>query len=185
MAFRVTGDFKADVNDPLFKEGEERMLAWFRQHEASDAWPWLVVDNRDKHREGDFILLPRDGGRDYLIDIKVDQWSVRTGRFAWEEKLVQADGTERPGWGKSPHLDYIVYVMPEAVGAESLWEAWIVDARRLHTHVEHLTAHKSLQSLTGHGWKQFDKHNTDGRRGVGWAIPRQQLRPITKRIIFI
>ncbi len=181
----ATGDFKQDVQNDLFKEGEERVLRYLRQREASETWPWLVVDQRDKHREGDFLLLPMHGGDEHLLDVKVDQWSIRTGRFAWEEKLVQADGREYTGWGRSKQLRYVVYVMPQSADAEGRWEAWIVDAQALRTGMEYYIAHKPLQSLTGHGWKRFDKHNTDGRRGVGWAVPRKQLLPVTRRIVLV
>jgi hypothetical protein len=182
--FVVTGNFKQDVNNPLFQDAENRVLSWLRKQEASASWPWGVIDRRDKHREGDFVLLPLKGGPERLLDVKCDVWSIKTGRFAWEEKLVQADGREYPGWGKS-NLDYVVYVTPQPKDAEGRWEAWIVDAKALRTGMEYYIAHKPLQSLTERGWKQFDKRNTDGRRGVGWAVPRNQLRPITKRIILI
>ncbi len=116
-----TGNPAIDVNNPLYKEAEERVLRWLRRKYGYSS----VEDLRRGNLPHDFVVRYGNAAR-LKTDVKADQYMTQTGNVAWEEKLVLPNKTERDGWGRKD-IDRIVYVAPQT------WEALLVDAHAMRT----------------------------------------------------
>lgn len=134
MAGRTTarradiGDFQRDINNPLFKEAEERVHSWLLAHGHS------VEDCRDAHTFYDFKV---DNNR--TLDVKCDSRCQETGNVTWEIAVWHHSGRWQDGWGRHPGLHTIAYIMPPAgtvAGDPYPWPLVLVDAARMREFVE-------------------------------------------------
>lgn len=151
----MTGNFREDVNNPLFITAEERGKRWLRSR-----WGFAsILDNRSKHQHYDFIA--RMGSEQARkVDVKADQYFTETGRLAFEMLLHYHGGEQGPGWMQKD-LDYIFYIDPHGT------RGVLVDANRVRP---------ALQTSTGYsGWKRFLKRNVSCCDAEGWAVPIEHL----------
>lgn len=155
-----TGDRAVDVNNPLFKEAEERVWKWLPSITSKP-----LRDCRPQRTYHDFIIDDI-----WAIDVKCDQLAGSTGRVAWE--LFVAKGEDvRPGWGQHEHLDYVAFVLPGDPSEQ--WPLYMVSVDDVQRLVRLIDAGELTPA---HGeYVPFNKVGTD-RTGIGVAIALDLLR---------
>lgn len=164
-----TGDYRQDVDEALYRQGEDMALAFLERMLADKGW--RIEDLRPLRIHGDFALISPKGKR-IVVDVKVDQQSETSKRFVWERAIAHPDGHEERGWGTSGHVDWVMVVEPHRFG---MWPGAILDAHLLREFAESQEARYSERELKAMGWLPISKKNTDGRRALGWAIPKDVL----------
>lgn len=153
-------DFDDDVNDPLFREAEDRTFSYLRHRRGL-----TVRDTRTKRTTHDFEVDA--GGNTYRLDVKADRHADRSGNFPFEERHIHDEGVIRPGWGMAENLDWVV------IAAVPSWRAAIFSVSDLREVVRGAVAAGQTN-----GWVRFARKNRRGtRRWVteGWAIPLEDL----------
>lgn len=157
-----TGLRSRDVQNPLFKEAEARVLAWL---EAQD---FQVVDARAAKTYFDF-RIGAPGAENlavFTLDVKCDQYAASTGRVAWETHAATR-GFTRLSWGLNPNLDYVAFVLPSN---NPQWTLLLVDAGKVRAALDTLVA--------GRDYHPFDKQGEDARQAAGLAIQLAALRRV-------
>lgn len=167
----VTGNRQRDVANALFREAETRTIKAVQELLPAHG-PWQLVDRRDHHLHGDFWLVHQNG-RTLVFDIKCDQYLAKTGRVAFEEKIVFPDGHSEQGWGVSRHVDLAIFVSP--LGEQ--WPATTIAVEPWLHYVDGVTRRFTTDVLYAqYNWRVIRKTNTDGRVAHGWAMPLEELR---------
>lgn len=149
-----TGNRAVDVNNPLFKEAEERVYRWLLTREHS------VRDCRKQNTYHDFVLNDL-----WALDVKCDQLASVTGRIAWELYIERRDGQLQDGWGRHEYLDYVAFVQPG--DAEARWKLHLLDVGKVQRLVERID--KGVLTPRPGEYVAFTKQGTD-RSGIGVAI---------------
>lgn len=156
-----TGTRSRDVQNPIFKEAEQRVYEWLQANGYS------IVDLRAQKTYADFRFGAAGKQPVFTLDVKADQYASETGRVAWEI-VVENRGRIREGWGMYKELDYVAFVLPN--GPEPLsWPLYMVDVKQVQ---------RALDTIVEqHGdYVRFDKRGEDGRRAEGVAISLAALR---------
>lgn len=165
----TTGNYRRDVNEPFYRETEQRVMTAFRQILPAN---WVIIDRHDYREHGDFWIT--DGQTRLVMDVKCDMWAARTRRLAWERAVIRADGSEEPGWATSGHLDFVIFVAPGV--EDAVWPAWVLSVPRWTAYMRWRLQTCSRDQLRNrYQWREIQKWNDDGRCGSGWAIPLKEL----------
>lgn len=159
----VTGDKARDVVQPLFLEGEARVLAYLREK------GWHIADNRKAKTFYDFVI-----NHAWVLDVKCDQLGHETGRVAFETDIDEYSEEEDEygphrvfqrrleGWGRHHGLNYVAYVL---VSDAEKWPLYIL--HRQNT-LEAVLAHAE-KGLAGNAVTSFTK--PDGpRKASGYIL---------------
>lgn len=128
MAPRKSGKLKPnrdrDAQNPLYREAEERVLAWLLGRGKE------VTDVRDAKSYYDFVV-----GGAWTLDVKADTVAHHTGRLVWEAGVLVKSkaGPEavQEGWGQHHGLSYIAYVLIPQTREEAGWPVLVVQAQGL------------------------------------------------------
>ena len=175
MAPRKSGRDKPnrdrDVQNPLYHEAEERVLAWLLAQGKE------VTDVRDSKLYYDFII-----GGAWTLDVKADTRAHETGRVIWESAII-VKGREdasavQEGWGQHHGLSYIAYVLVPGAredAPQAGWPVLIVQAQGLRQAVsqavsEGLVGHEAVSVL-----RPFVIDGED-RMATGYAVLISWLR---------
>ncbi len=167
-------DYKTDVANPLYREAEDRAIAGFLRFMEPGS---RIEDMRHRNRHGDFYAIsPRESR--FLVDVKTDKWIGRTGRLAWEDHIKNKNGSLSPGWGRCLDLNFLAFVQPGVEEEKDYpWAMYVIHAGRWRDYIDTtLEYYGEAQAIKLFGWYPFDILNTNGKRGVGWAIPLHILR---------
>lgn len=152
-----------DVQNPLYREGEERVYQWLLSQGKE------VQDVRPLNTYYDFIL-----GSAWTLDVKVDTRAHETGRVAWEDVVedLRKSGPEafQPGWGRHHGLSFVAYVLlPAGPYLDNgiapleprMWPVIVVNAQKLREAI--------LKEGEGNNCKGFIVNGSD-RRATGCAV---------------
>lgn len=160
-ARKSTGTRSRDVQDPLFKEAEERVFIWLQEQ------GYTVSDERKAKTFYDFRIGSANGQAVFALDVKCDQYAATTGRVAWE-LFVETRGNMREGWGRDDRLDYVAFVLPHE------WRVIMVDTDCIRTLIAKQDQGFNLPKEGE--LVAFRKEGTDGKTAHGLALSLEYLR---------
>lgn len=159
-ARKSTGTRSRDVQDPLYKEAEERVYRWLQEQGYS------VSDERKAKTFYDFRIGSKTPAI-FALDVKCDQYAATTGRVAWE-LFVEVGKNIREGWGRDERLDYVAFVIPHE------WGVVMVDTDCVRALI---AKQEQGFNLPREGeLVAFRKEGQDGRTAHGVALALEYLR---------